>query len=77
MLRMNLDWAKMYACGGTVCGMLCCAGAGGNNNEPGGNRLTTAATVSQQHREHVELQQAWSKFLKLFLQTAAEVRDQE
>lgn len=58
-----------------MCLMLCCSGAANNAAEPGGNRLTTAATVSQQHREHVELQQAWSKFLKLFLQTAAEVRD--
>jgi hypothetical protein len=37
------------------------------------NRIANAAAATQQHRDHLELQGAWSKFVKLFLQTAAEV----
>jgi len=50
------------------------AAADNNNGNNGGNaRQANAATATAQQRDHMELQAAWTKFLRLFLQIAAQV----
>jgi hypothetical protein len=65
---------KLPCCAGLRCTTLCLcyAGAVVDSAVPP-NRIANAAAATQQHRDHLELQGAWSKFVKLFLQTAAEV----
>lgn len=66
----------MFCDAAALCPAVSCCCPGADNANPPANRAAGAAAATQQHRDHLELQAAWSKFLKLFLQTAAEVSKQ-